>query len=128
MFFEPSSLLPPSSDSIADPCHSTKSRPSTFHSPKNRPLIQSDTIDDGQQMSRSDSNHRDAKGRSVFGVDHVWESEMAKLKSMLDEGAGSGKGETRRISKGLGKGDKEDNVHSAIGSVVDLREIGRAHV
>ncbi|KAE8541710.1 hypothetical protein D1P53_001881 [Cryptococcus gattii VGV] len=113
MFFEPSSMVPPSTDLIADPRYSTESRPSSFRSPEDQPLIRSDTIDDGQRMNPSDSNQRDTKGRSIFGVDHIWEMEMAKLKSMLDEGAGSGK-----IEAPLG--NKEDKE---IDTMVDFREM-----
>ncbi|ORY22583.1 hypothetical protein BCR39DRAFT_382521 [Naematelia encephala] len=99
---DPNSLAQMLSGSATSP---DLTRPTSFLAPsQSRPGLQSQ-YGDGGRLSPVDA--RISKSRSVFGVDQIWEKEMAKLKIIQEaEARQKAEEETRAALEGKGKKDK----------------------
>nr|ODN91871.1 hypothetical protein L203_01125 [Cryptococcus depauperatus CBS 7841] len=82
--FDPSLSLPLPASPVS-PDQTDAPRPSTFHPAYSQPLLEVDSSGGPVRHSAFDLGNRSAKSRSIFGVDHVWEREMTKLKLIQEE-------------------------------------------
>ncbi|WVQ77682.1 hypothetical protein IAR50_007372 [Cryptococcus sp. DSM 104548] len=69
------------------PLSSSSNRPGSFHPGGRQPLLLMDSNADIHALDPPEMNLRGAKSQSVFGVDHIWEREMVKLRQLQEQEA-----------------------------------------
>ncbi|TYJ52463.1 hypothetical protein B9479_006938 [Cryptococcus floricola] len=75
------------SPSPTSPLSSTSKRPGSFHPSGRQPLLRMNSNEDIYALEAPDMNSRENKSQSVFGVDHIWEREMVKLRQLQEQEA-----------------------------------------
>ncbi|ODN87437.1 hypothetical protein L198_07064 [Cryptococcus wingfieldii CBS 7118] len=82
MHIDSASLSPTS------PLSATSKRPGSFHPGGRQPLLRiNSNEEDIYALEAPGMNSRENKSQSVFGVDHIWEREMVKLRQLQEQEA-----------------------------------------
>ncbi|KAK8869480.1 hypothetical protein IAR55_000045 [Kwoniella newhampshirensis] len=126
-----SALIDPSALSLESGTFSISSgsavppRPTTYHPESLEPLLHEGSGGDvpaSEDLLRSEARvaeERITKSRSVFGVDQLWERELAKLKAIQDEESTRNREEEARILLAEQKGKKKGKKDRAKSRAVD---------